>query len=386
MEDQTSHPVALKGDGNQNPPFARSFSTRPPITPGEFKMPTQPLLPGGGGGDPPENEIDILISEPSANATVPVLLSQGTFSVRGGVAVVGSAKFTSVEVQFGGFSKSASGKSSWTCTSPTITTSGPLTITARALNGSIVVAAHITNVTIVVTDDIGPVVTITQPAVDGLPAAETNGVFTVALQGTATDTMSGVQKVQFSVDGANFTNIVAPTAPFPPTLNWQTTVTVPVNPTSPQARTIFIRAIDGKNNVTQTSRTVVTDNIAPTLTITEPPQALVNLPSNSAGGATLFRLAGAAVDDQSGVKSVGWALDPPATNPQFKPAVVTSGGGKQVQWSVENIAIPGPAGTPHILTVRCADVAGKFTDKSLSVAVAPQYPQRTRQSKSISAA
>ncbi len=356
MKNSTSPIVALQSDGNQNPLFARGSNTTS-IAPRETTRSAPTLMPDDGGGDPPENEIDILISDPSANATVPVLLSQGSFSVHGGVAVVGSAKFTSVEVQFGGFSKSASGKSSWTCTSPTITTSGPLTITARALNGSVIVADHIINVTIVVTDDIGPVVTITQPAVDGLPAAETNGVFTVALQGTATDTMSGVQKVQFSVDGANFTNIVAPIAPFPPTLNWQTTVTVPVNPTSPQARTIFIRAIDGKSNVTQTSRTVVTDNIAPTLNVAEPSQILVNLPSNAAGGATLFRLAGTAVDDQSGVKSVGWALDPPATNPQFKPAAITSGGTRSTQfWCRRKNCAARRSGAPRSNRTRsCSD-------------------------------
>jgi hypothetical protein len=278
-------------------------------------------------------------------------------------------------VVFGNSARPASGKSSWTCPSPVITTSGPLTITARALNGSVVVAEHSVNVTIVVTDDVGPVVTITQPAVDGLPATETNGVFTVALQGSASDAMSGIQKVQFSVDGTNFTNIVTPAAPFPATLNWAATVTVPLNPTSPQSRPIVISAFDGKNNRTDTTRLVVTDTTAPTLDITEPPpQGPVTLPDNGKGGATLFRLAGVAVDEQSGVKSVGWALDPPSTNPQFKPAGLTPGSGKQVQWSVENIAIPGS--TVHTLTVRCTDVAGKFTDKSISVSVAPEYPPK----------
>src|SRR5262245_38383845 len=112
MKDHPSHIVALKGDGAQDKLFARSSRTT---------SSTQ-VLPGGDGGDgkppKPENEIDILINDPKANATVSVFLSQGTFTVRGTVAVIGSVKFSSVEVVFGNSSKPASGKSSWTCTSP----------------------------------------------------------------------------------------------------------------------------------------------------------------------------------------------------------------------------------------------------------------------------
>src|SRR5215831_10763058 len=158
MKDQTSHLVNLMDNSSQNTLLTRSPGATALGARGTRRV--VPTLPPGGG-DPTENEVDILITNPSDNATVSVPLSQGTFSVRGGVAVVGSAKFTNVEVKFGSLSKSASGKSSWTCTSPTITASGPLTITARALNGSVVVAEDPINVNIAITDDVSPVVAIT---------------------------------------------------------------------------------------------------------------------------------------------------------------------------------------------------------------------------------
>ena len=255
MKDHTSHIVTPKSDGNQEKLFARGSGAASVTARGATRQIAEPDKPGGGEKPPPppkpEPEVVISIHSP-ASTTVEVPLSQGTFTVSGSAVAHDGATFSGVIVDFGTHSKPASGKSSWKCTSPIITTSRPLRVTARALNSSAFVYEASVDVNVVVTDDVGPIVTITQPAVDGLPATETNSVFTVALKGTATDTMSGVQKVQVGVDGTDFTNIVTPAAPFPATLNWATTVTVPVNLLqSTQSRTISIRAFDGKNNQTR---------------------------------------------------------------------------------------------------------------------------------------
>ena len=378
MIDQTSQIPTLERNGDQDKLSAQISGAQAVAAPIEtpLKPPDNPDDPG-----PPEKELSIFITSPGPNATVSVPASSGTFTVNGSVGAVGYT-VTKVEVRFGSSSfKPASGKGFWGCTSNTITGNGPLTITARVTgklsvgSSSPITVTDTRNVTIVLTDDVPPSVTITQPAANRAPAKETNGVFTVALQGTATDTMSGVKRVEYSLDNMTYTPIVNLSSSFPSTLSWSANVTVPF---SDKEQTIFVRAADGKNNIAiwPSQRTVVTDKTAPALQITVPERNQISLPDTLKGGVTLPRLAGTAVDNLSGVQKVEWALDPAPTNPQFNLAVPRSPNDWST-WSVENIAIPGPAGTPHTIKVRCTDFAGNIApEKVLSVAIAPKYPPK----------
>jgi hypothetical protein len=242
--------------------------------------------------------VSIQINSPAHNATVPVLLSVGRFTVRGGVAVIGDATFDKIEVRFGNSPRPVSGSSSWTCTSGTIAASGPLKITARALNkNNIVLAEHSIDVKVVVTDDVGPVITITQPAENWTPGIETNGVLTVAFNGTATDSMSGIKRVQFGLTAQGpLSDIVAPSSPLPSTVNWGITkVTLPSPLPIPGQQAIWIRAIDGVDNERLGGRTFLIDKTGPTLKITDPitdpEQESITLPGTDAG-ATLPLAAG----------------------------------------------------------------------------------------------
>jgi Tc toxin complex TcA C-terminal TcB-binding domain/Bacterial Ig domain len=382
MEKQTPQIVNLERDGNQEEHLVRISSARAAAAQIETPLPRQlPTEPNPDDPSPPEPELDIFITSPAPNATISVPASPGTFTAHGSVAAIGYI-VSKIEVKFGssGFFKLASGKTSWTCTSGQITTSGPLTITARVTAkrsvGSFpsITVEDTSNVTIVLTDNVPPVVTITQPAANRAPAKETNGIFTVALQGTATDNMSGIKRVEYSLDGMSYTTIVAP-SPLPSTVNWSANVTVPL---SAKEQTIFVRAVDGNNNVPTwpSQRTVVTDKTAPTLQIQVPERSQLTLPDTVNGGATLPRLAGTAADNLSGVQKVEWALDPAPTNPQLKLAVPKAANDWS-SWSVENIAIPGPAGALHTIKVRCVDFAGNVSpEKVINVAVAPKYPPK----------
>lgn len=164
MEKQTPQIVNRECDGNQDEHLARSSGARSVIAPSA----TQSRLIDDDGGGGNGKALIITIQSPAPNATVPVPLSRGTFTARGVVTATGGAKFDKVQVQFGNSTpQAASGTSNWTCTNGKITASGPLTITARAMTGSSVAAEDTRNVKVVLTDDIPPAVTITQPAEGG---------------------------------------------------------------------------------------------------------------------------------------------------------------------------------------------------------------------------
>lgn len=141
---------------------------------------------------------------------------------------------------------------------------------------------------------------------------------------------------------------------------------------------ISIRAIDGASNISQViQRTVTTiDKTPPILRITGPEQDPISLLGTNAG-ATLSRLEGTARDDQSGVQKVEWALDPQSTS-QYTQIPLTPAQDGSFRWSVENVPIPGPVGVPHIIKVRCFDVAGNASaEQDRNVAVVTQtYPPK----------
>jgi Tc toxin complex TcA C-terminal TcB-binding domain/Bacterial Ig domain len=221
-------------------------------------------------------------------------------------------------------------------------------------------------VQVILTDNIPPTITITQPATDGFRVEEVKGKFPITLKGTAADSLSGVNRVEYSLDGVNFTPIVTGS----PT-NWQASINLLFRSNS---QTISVRAVDQAGQVSAVSqRTVITvDKSDPKLIITVP-ENQIDLPGTDAAGAILPRLAGTASDRFSGVQKVEWALNP-QPNSQYTLATPIYPGFWSA-WSVQNIVIPGPAG-PNKIKVRCFDKAGNKTEQELQVSVSLQYPPK----------
>lgn len=355
------------------------------LSPGEANAISTTPHPEDPGPSGPVPSLAINISTPVKNHVFQFPLSQqgGTITARGKVTAE-SYSVQSVDVKFGnsGFLPASftydplSESYDWQRTSHNIAAGGDteLTITARVTgkNGfgdpRSVTASR--PVKIKLTDNVPPTVTITKPPAAANPFTpfevkdeNGDGVFTVALEGTAADNASGVKRVEYSVDGSNWTQI------FQPPSNWKTTITLPFKTT---AQIISVRAFDNNGIMSAVipQRVVKTvDNTAPKLQITVPENGVIDLPIvEGAAGVILPRLEGTAKDPQSGVKKVEWGL---GENPQFKPASKDAPG--WAKWSVKDIAIPGPAG-PKNIKVRCVNGAGVSTVVSLNVAVSELYP------------
>ena len=389
MQDQTSHTVHMDHNRNQDEPFARSSGTQSVTAPSAPRTalpidddpnPDDPTPP------PPEPQLDISIISPADGAIVPVSASSGTIQVQGSILAIGYT-VSQAEVQIGGSTFPLPAKQgSWTRTSSNINASGSLTITARMTakrtvgNFPAITVDSKSTVTIVLADNIKPIVTITQPATAAVQVQEAQGKFALTLQGTAEDAMSGIQKVAYTVNGTPPPVEITPLFPgggaggLPPKVNWAANVELPFQ-LGPQ--TITISATDAHGNVGQKALQVTTvEKNPPTLFITEPEQGEVVLTiTETNGSAILQRLAGTAQDTQSGVQKVEWALDPApgAAYTLAKPKA----SGDWSSWSTDPILIPGTVKTLHTIKVRCVDHAGNVSpEQDVNVSLAEQYPPR----------
>ena len=139
----------------------------------------------------------IFLNSPANGVTISGFASQGGVTITASGSVLAD-RYTvnSVEVSFGSSTVTLPARSgSWTCTSNKITAGGSLTINARVTGKNTKTnisdtQTDSTRVTVVMTDDIPPAVTIAGVTV----AEEPNGKYTAVLKGTAADNMSGIKK------------------------------------------------------------------------------------------------------------------------------------------------------------------------------------------------
>jgi hypothetical protein len=226
VEKHTPQSVNVDRNGNQAEEssgiFESSSATIQIDTPIPRLQPVEPSDPGPGPDEGPL--LRIFLNSPANNATFSGFASQGGVTITASGSVL-AERYTvnSVEVSFDNSTVSLPARSgSWTCTSNKITDGGSLTISARVTGNNTKpnisdTQTDSTRVTVVMTDDIPPAVTIAGVTV----AEEPNGKYTAVLKGTATDNMSGIKKLDYIVDG-NFTNV--PTIPTVFLPNWETNV------------------------------------------------------------------------------------------------------------------------------------------------------------------
>lgn len=181
---------------------------------------------GGPIGDPPSGTndpliVDLAFTNPPSQAQGPwngvTLVVAGTAGIESG-----SGSIDRVEVRFGaGASYAAatstgSGWSSWTASSPTVTTSGAIEVSARAIVGGKALKERTITVSTVLDpkpsgnpqpqpDTTPPSVAITAPASTPAIVAAGGAPVTVQIAGTATDTGSGIDRVEVEVDGVSVT-------------------------------------------------------------------------------------------------------------------------------------------------------------------------------------
>jgi hypothetical protein len=356
------------------------------LGPGESNLDDIEQDPTDPGPSGPALSLGINITSPVKGHVFyfPVSQQGGKITAKGQV-VSESYIIQSVDVTFGdsGFLPAtftydpSTDSYDWKCTSNKITAGADMElgivarVTGKNGSGGVNTKTASKTVKIRLTDDIRPTVTITKPPPPANPLTPIDikdnngdGVFTVALEGTAADNTNELDRVEISLDGANWINLYQHPS------NWSATLTLPFKT---KTQTISVRAFDKKQNPSETRQLVVktVDDKPATLQITAPEGSIVELPlADGAAGVVLPRLDGTSKDLQSGVKKVEWGV---GENPQFMPANQESSNWSK--WSVKNIFIPGPVG-PKNIKVRCVNGAGLFTVKDLNIAVTELYPPR----------
>jgi hypothetical protein len=355
------------------------------LGPGESNLDDNDPDPTDPGPSGPAPSLAINITSPVIYQVIHFPVSQQGGKITANGHVTSDAYIVqSVDVKFGdsGFLPAtftydpSTDSYDWKCTSNKITATEDmdLTIVARVTgkkpSGSVNTKTASKNVKIKITDDIRPTVKITKP----LPANplapveikdnDGDGVFTVTLEGTASDNADGLDYVEVKL------NDKPPIKLYQNPSNWSATFTLPFKTTT---HVISVCAFDKKPNSSETQQLLVKtiDDKPATLQITAPEGSVVELPLvDGAAGVILPRLEGSSKDLQSGVKKVEWGV---GENPQFLPAIQETSNWSK--WSVKNIFIPGPVG-PKNIRVRCVNGAGLFTVKNLNIAITELYPPR----------
>jgi hypothetical protein len=356
------------------------------LGPGESNLDDNDPDPQDPGPSGPAPSLGISITSPVIYQAIyfPVSQHGGKINAKGKVTS-DAYVVQSVDVKFGDsaflpatFTYDPSTDSyDWKRSSDKITTDVDLdlTIVARVTgrNSAGVLNPKTTSkaVKIKVTDDIRPTLTITKPTLPANPLTpievkdvDGDGVFTITLEGTASDNINELDRVEITVDGKNKTVLAQHPS------NWSATLTLPFKTTT---QTISVCAFDKNQDSSETKELLVKtiDDKAATLQITAPEGSIVELPLvEGATGVILPRLEGTSKDLQSGVTKVECGV---GENPQFFPANKDSSNWSK--WSVKNIFIPGPVGTKNI-KVRCTNGVGIPTVKDLNVAVTELYPPR----------
>jgi hypothetical protein len=199
---------------------------------------------GGPIGDPPSGSsdplvVDLAFTNPPSQVNGPwngvTVVVDGTAGI-----VSGSGSIDRVEVRFGtGASYAAAtstgaGWKSWTASSPVIAVSGAIEVAARVIvDGEPLKERTITVTTVLEPKPSGdpqpqpdttpPSVAITAPAATPAIVAAGGAPATIQIAGTATDTGSGIDRVEVEVDGVS----VTPSTPDGTWANWTASGVLP---------------------------------------------------------------------------------------------------------------------------------------------------------------
>lgn len=313
----------------------------------------------GGGGDPDPDPISVSvgITSPAANSTVNGPYTGAVFNVQGWASNSGDGSIARVQVKIGGGlyqDAQLSDDGSWVYPNVSINTSGSITITAKATHsfGSTLTASKTITVNIALAqapDTKQPLLAIVKPTPGQFFSTGGAGSMTVNIEGTASDDRS-LTKVEYALNGGAFqltdtSNNYA---------NWKKTLNL-----SGGTHSLVVKATDAAGNASQTSLTFTVDSVAPTLTITAPQQGAQIAGTNSKGA--VIEVTGTA-SDISGIKLVEVALD---QNQMFLPATPKGTN----DWSTWKATLNVNEQGSHTVYVRCTDLAGIVTEKTVGVNV-----------------
>jgi len=325
----------------------------------EGPLPTMRPIDDGGGGDPDPDPISVAvgITSPAANSTVNGAYSGAVFNVHGWASNSGDGSIAKVQVKIGGGSyqdAQLSDDGSWVFPNVTINTSGSITITAKATHsfGSTLTASKTITVNVALAqapDTKQPQLSIVKPTPGQFLSTNGASSMTVNIEGTASDDRS-LAKVEYALNGGAFqltdtSNGYA---------NWKKALTL-----SGGTHSLIVKATDAAGNAYQSSLTFTVDSVAPTLTITAPQQGAQVAGTNSKGA--VIEVTGTA-SDISGIKLVEVALD---QNQMFLPATPKGTN----DWSTWKATLNVNEQGSHTIYVRCTDLAGIVSEKTVGVNV-----------------
>ncbi len=200
------------------------------------------------------------------------------------------------------------------------------------------------------------------------PTPSPGAAFFVDIDVTASDAGSGLQSLDWSLDGSPFTAI----APITNEREFKFTAHIPLASRTATYQWV-LRATDRAGNSSSLPLSLK-DNAAPELTISYPSDG-VKVPHD--GRSAQVELQGKAPDPWSGVKSVEWSLD---GGRQSIPVLTTDG---WATWTARVDFGPNEAGRSHQIAVRAIDNVGHSAVKFLNLEVARPY--RPRDAKTLSA-
>ncbi len=325
----------------------------------EGPLPTLRPIDDGGGGDPDPEPISVAvgITSPAANSTVNGAYTGAVFNVHGWASNSGDGSIARVQVKIGGGiyqDAQLSDDGSWVFPNVTINASGSITITAKATHsfGSTLTASKTITVNVALAqapDTKQPQLSIVKPTPGQFLSTNGASSMTVNIEGTASDDRS-LSKVEYALNGGAFqltdtSNSYA---------NWKKALNL-----SGGTHSLVVKATDAAGNAYQSSLTFTIDSVAPTLTITAPQQGAQIAGTNSKGA--VIEVAGTA-SDISGIKLVEVALD---QNQMFLPATPKGTN----DWSTWKATLNVNEQGSHTIYVRCTDLAGIVSEKTVGVNV-----------------
>ncbi len=191
----------------------------------------------------------------------------------------------------------------------------------------------------VIYDSIQPTITISSPSNNTLLNTST-----VAVSGTASDSGSGLQKVEVSVDSGTFAAATVTGT------SW--TFTASALPDGPH--TITAKATDNAGNPAETSISITVDTALPSIAITSPS-------NNAFLNTSIVTVSGTASKTGSGLQKVEVSVD----GGSFSIATGTT------SWSFATSAL---SDGPHTITAKATDNAGNTKEASISISVDASPP------------
>ena len=312
---------------------------------------------GGGGGGFEDIELVVGISAPAQGAAL-TAGPTGTSIPVSGTAQATQGTVSEVWVRAGAGAEvratpGPNGLATWSCTiATTLSDAVPIVARGKGAYRTLSLEGESAPVTVTIRDVTAPSLTLDPISNPPLPPGQVTGpgsTFPVTLRGGASDAVSGVSYVQYSVAGGQPLRATEDATGW---ARWHADFNLTLG-----THQVAVTSFDRANNPTTAQVTVTAvDTTAPTLVISEPID-------NKIVQSTNVPVSGTAQDTQSGVDRVMWQLgsDPP------RPATRGTDGSS---WSATV-----PIGTfgPQVITISAYDKHGRVaTDKRTVTYEAPR--------------